>query len=146
MIQLLILCTKIMGITFDLQNKFLSQILLFSVFNAIIGNNVLFFQSRTRKFSWKDEVGHNETQTNPRSDYKRDSWDKELRNMNYSFICMSVVPQFQGMVDFIIEGSFPRSRRRWLTEQETCGEIHRPITHSPRFPPIDTRFFDTNNK
>lgn len=90
MIQLLIWCTKIMRITFDSQDKLLSQILLL-VLNAIIGNNVLVFQSRTRKCSWKDEVGHNKTQTNQRSDYKRDSWDKILRNTKYSFICMSVV-------------------------------------------------------
>lgn len=44
--------------------------------------------------------------------YKRVGYDKVIRNMKYSFISMPVVPQFQGVVDLITTGSFPRSRRK----------------------------------
>lgn len=86
--------------------------------------------------------------------FKWDGWDKVLRNMKYLFISVSVVlyRNFKARLISLSRDLFPAQDANtvvpagWLTEQETCGEIHRPITHSPRFPPIDTRFFDTNNK
>lgn len=74
---------------------------MFWFFKVVLGNVVEKMKSGIMKHKQTSVQIINET-----------AEKKVLRNTKYSFICMSVVPQFQGMVDFIIKGSFPRSRRK----------------------------------